>query len=322
MLLDITAILVGFALLVWGADRFVVGAAALANNLGVSPLIIGLTVVGFGTSAPEMLVAAIASWSGNPNMGLGNALGSNITNIGLVVGATALIMPIAVHSQTLKREFPLLLALMAGALLLLLDLHLSRLDGLVLICAMVLVTLWMIHQARSGKKDMLLEAEYADEIPTQVTTKKALIWLVVGMAVLLGSSKLLVWGAINIATAFGVSDLIIGLTIIAIGTSLPELAASIMSTLRNEPDIAIGNILGSNIFNLLAVMGIPGLILPFEFGIEVVQRDYLIMVLFTLALFVMAFGIRSKGEISRIEGGVLLLGYGGYMLLLYNAMVQ
>jgi cation:H+ antiporter len=322
MLIDIAAILTGFILLVWGADRFVVGAAALANNLGVSPLIIGLTVVGLGTSAPEILVAAIAAWSGNPSLGLGNALGSNITNVGLVVGATALLMPIAVHSQTLKREFPLLLGLMAAALLLLIDLELSFIDGVILIAAMVLVILWLIYQARHTPVNDPLESEYADEIPTQTTTRRALIWLFIGMIVLLGSSKLLVWGAVNIATAFGISDLVIGLTIIAIGTSLPELAASIMSTLKNEPDIAIGNILGSNMFNLLAVMGVPSLIIPFSFGPEVLSRDYLIMVLFTVALFVMAFGIRGKGRINRIEGGVLLLAYFGYMLLLYNSVIH
>jgi cation:H+ antiporter len=319
MLTSIIAIIIGFALLIWGADRFVIGASATARNLGISPLIIGLTIVGFGTSAPEMLVSAIAAWSGNPSMGLGNALGSNITNIGLVLGITALVVPISVHSKALQREFPVLMVIMAVALYLLWDLHLGFVDGLILLFGMVLMILWMVHIGLKERSSDPMSDEFSDEIPADMQTPRALLWLLIGLLTLLGSSKLLVWGAINIAQSFGVSDLVIGLTIIAIGTSLPELAATVMSALKGEHDIAVGNVLGSNMFNLLAVLGIPGIIHPDNFEGVALERDYLVMALFTVALFVMAYGFRGKGgKINRFEGAILLGGYLGYMALLYR----
>ena len=319
MLTSIAAIIIGFALLIWGADRFVIGASATARNLGISPLIIGLTIVGFGTSAPEMLVSGIAAWSGNPAMGLGNAMGSNITNIGLVLGITALVVPISVHSQALKREFPVLITIMAIALFLLWDLNLGWGDGMILLGGMVLMVLWMVHIGLKEKASDPMSKEFADEIPSDMATGRAMLWLLIGILTLLGSSKMLVWGAINVAHYFGMSDLIIGLTIIAIGTSLPELAATVMSALKGEHDIAVGNILGSNMFNLLAVLGIPGVIYPADFEVEALQRDYLIMGIFTIVLFVMAYGFRGKdGNITRIEGAILLGGYIGYMGLLYH----
>lgn len=318
MLLSTAAIIAGFALLVWGADRFVIGAAATARNLGVSPLIIGLTIVGFGTSAPEMLVSAMAAWNGNPHMGMGNALGSNITNIGLVLGTTALIMPLAVRSETLRREFPVLFAIMLLALGLLLDGDLSRLDGLILLGGMGVMIYWMVSLAlRKNRKVDPLASEYSEEIPSHMPTPLALFWLLLGLLVLLGSSRMLVWGAVNIAQALGVSDLIIGLTIIAIGTSLPELAASVMSALKNEHDIAVGNVLGSNMFNLLAVLGLPGLIQPAANPPEVLIRDYPVMIGLSIALFAMAYGFRHPGRITRLKGGLLLAGYIGYLGLLY-----
>ncbi len=323
------AIVAGFILLVWGADRFVLGASATARNLGVSPLIIGLTIVGFGTSAPEMLVSAMAAANGNPAMGVGNALGSNITNVGLVLGITALIVPLSVHSSLLKREFPLLLAVMGVSLVLLWDGHMGFNDGLVLLVGMGLMVAWMVHlglsQRRSeaagvpGVEHDPMEDEFAEEIPAHMPMGKALFWLAFGMAVLVGSSRLLVWGAVEIATWAGISDLVIGLTIIAIGTSLPELAATVMSALKNEADIAIGNVLGSNMFNLLAVLGMPGVIAPAAMPEELLSRDIPVMFALTIALFIFAYGFRGPGRLNRIKGAVLLAGYGGYMYWLYLA---
>jgi cation:H+ antiporter len=316
------AIASGFALLVWGADRFVVGASATARNLGVSPLIIGLTIVGFGTSAPEMLVSAIAAAAGNPNMGIGNAIGSNITNIGLVLGITALVTPLAVHSGTLKREFPVLFLIMLLTLLLLLDSEMGRLDGFILLLGLGTMVYWMVQLGlREQRGGDPMESEFTDEIPAHMPMKTALLWLIVGMAILLGSSRLLVWGSVNVAQWFGISDLIIGLTIVAIGTSLPELAASVMSALKGEHDIAIGNVLGSNMFNLLAVLGMPGVIMPSLTPPELLSRDYPAMFGLTLALFIMGYGFRRPGRITRAEGGLLLAGYLLYMGLLYHATI-
>lgn len=316
------AIVAGFALLVWGADRFVMGASATARNLGVSPLVIGLTIVGFGTSAPEMLVSAIAAWAGNPDLGIGNAVGSNITNVGLVIGVTALIAPLRVHSETLKREFPLLFLVMLIALALLLDSEMSRFDGIVLMAGMAALIYWMVslglRQRRDGPDPM--SSEYSDEIPEHMPMWHAILWLVVGMVILLGSSRLLVWGAVNVAQWFGISDLVIGLTIVAIGTSLPELAASVMSALKNEHDIAIGNVLGSNMFNLLAVLGMPGLIHPGATPPELLNRDFPIMILLTVGLFAVSYGFKKPGQVTRIEGAVLLVGYLGYLGLLYHSL--
>jgi len=321
--LSFLVILSGFALLVWGADRFVHGAAATARNLGVSPLIIGLTIVGFGTSAPEMLVSAIAAWSGSPDMGVGNAIGSNITNVGLVLGFTALIAPLAVKSETLRREFPVLLAIMLFAFLLLIDGELSFIDGLLLMGGLAAMVYWIVslglrerNASLAGGADPLV-AEYEEEIPTGMSQGKALFWVVFGLLMLLGSSRLLVWGAVNVAHWLGVSDLVIGVTIVAIGTSLPELAAAVMSALKNEPDIALGNVLGSNMFNLLAVLGMPGLIAPSTMPAALMHRDFPMMIGLTLALFAMAYGFRNPGQVTRLKGLVLLLAYVGYLVWLF-----
>lgn len=320
ILLSIVAVLSGFILLVWGAERFVHGAAALARNLGISPLIIGLTIVGIGTSAPEILVSAIAAWQGNPGMGVGNALGSNIANIALVLGTTALISPLKVNSQTLRREYPVMFLVMIIALMLVLDGQLTRIDGLILLAGLVVMLKWMISLGMKEKKDPL-ELEYEHEIP-HITTARAIFWLMAGMILLLFSSRILVWGAVNIAHALGVSDLIIGLTIVAIGTSMPELAASVMSALKKEHDIAIGNIIGSNMFNLLAVLGLPGLISPHVLDPAVLTRDFPWMFGLSIALFVFAYGFRGEGRISRWEGLLLLCSYFVYLGVLYIDAVK
>ncbi|MFP3873010.1 MAG: calcium/sodium antiporter [Thiohalophilus sp.] len=320
MLLSVIAVILGFAVVIKGADWFVQGAGATARNLGVSPLVIGLTIVGLGTSAPEMLISAIATLDGNGGLAVGNALGSNITNIALVLGITALVVPLVVRSETLRREYPVMFLIMLVSLMLVADGELGRLDGLILIIGMVLMLWWLVLLGKRKDHDPL-EAEYASEIPT-MTTPCALLWLVIGLVLLLVSSRALVWGAVNIAHFFGVSDLIIGLTIVAVGTSLPELAASLMGALRKEPDIAIGNVIGSNMFNLLVVLGIPGLLGPLQLEAEVLSRDYPYMIGLSIALFVMAYGLQGDGRINRLEGGLLLLAYIAYLVVLYFNIQQ
>lgn len=316
----ILAILGGLILLLWGVDRFVHGAAAVARNLRVSPLIIGLTVVGFGTSAPEILVSIVSSWQGNPGLAVGNALGSNIANISLVLGATAVVCPLIVKSEILRREYPVMFLIMLLALVLVADNMLSRTDGAILILSLLLVLYWVVKLGLGRHHHDPLAEEYDKAIPN-LSTRRALVWLVVGLLVLLASSRALVWGAVHIAHIMGVSDLVIGLTIVAIGTSLPELATSIVSAVRNEPDIAIGNVLGSNMFNLLAVLGLPGLIAPHVLDDGVLSREFPVMFGLSIALFFMAYGIRGIGKINRIEGSLLLLSYAGYMSWLYFSAI-
>jgi len=324
ILLSIMAIIIGFGALVWGAERFVHGAAAIANNFGVAPLIIGLTIVGIGTSAPEILISLIAAYQGNPSLAVGNALGSNIANIALVLGITAIVMPLSVRSETLRREYPIMFVVMLLALVLVLDNYLGQIDGLILISGLFVMTYWMI---RVGKKQQLdpkldpMEAEFEQEIP-DIPTKQAILWFIVGLVLLIVSSRGLVWGSVNIAKAAGISDLVIGLTIVAVGTSLPELAASIMSALKKEPDIAIGNIIGSNMFNMLVVFGIPGVMAPHIIDTIIINRDFAFMIGLSVALFIMAYGFKGRaGRINRFEGSLLLVGYFAYMSVLYYTAV-
>jgi cation:H+ antiporter len=321
MLFNSLAIFAGLVMLVWSADRFITGAAALANNLGVSPMLIGLTIVGFGTSAPEVLVSAIASLDGNPGLAIGNAIGSNIANIGLILGLTALIVPLSVHSGVLKREYPLLLAVSLISLALMWDGSLDRTDGMILVVLLVLILGWMIRSAKLGVKDPIA-GEFDAEIPHDIPTARALIWLIVGLLILLASSRLLVWGATNIATALGISDVVIGLTIVAIGTSLPELAATIASALKGEDDIAIGNVIGSNLYNILAVLSLPGLLAPGPFLPEILYRDQPAMLLMTIALFLMGYGFGKQGRINRLEGAILLCAFLGYQSLLFFTLAR
>ncbi|NQY27102.1 MAG: calcium/sodium antiporter [Piscirickettsiaceae bacterium] len=314
--LFIVAILAGFAVLIWGADRFVDGAANIATNFGISPLIVGLTIVGFGTSAPEMLVAALASFDGAPALGIGNAIGSNIANIGFVLGITVLVAPLAVHSDTLRREFPILAFIMALAILLLWDQFLSTTDGLILFSGFILTLFGMAVLAVKSSKSDPLEQEFEQEFSEpHMTTKQSIISFIIGLTALLIGSKALVWGAIGVASLLGVSDLIIGLTIVAIGTSLPELAASIISALKNEHDIAVGNILGSNMFNILAVLAMPGLIAPSQIDPAILQRDIPVMIGLFVLLYLFA-RTGNNGKIGRIAGSLMLLIYISYNALL------
>lgn len=306
------AIVAGFVLLVWTADRFVNGSAAIARNLGVAPLIIGLTIVAFGTSAPEIFVSAVASWDGAPGMAVGNALGSNIANVGLILGITAMVVPLSVRSETLRREFPVLFAVMLLCLMLLLDNSLDFIDGVILFSALGLMIYWVVNLGLRSRRTDPIASEYEAELPETMPMSKAVFWFLIGLVGLVVSSRILVWGAVNIAQALGVSDLVIGLTIVAVGTSLPELAASVMSALKNEHDIAIGNVLGSNMYNLLAVMGMPALISPAPLPEQVLLRDFPVMIAMTVALFAMAYGFRGPGRLNRFEGFALIAAFFSY----------
>jgi len=317
MLLAIASITVGIALLIWGADRFVEGAASVAKNLRVPPMVIGLTIVSLGTSLPEMLVSSMAAIDGNRNLGIGNVLGSNIANIGLVLGITALIIPLTVKSMTLKREMPVLFLVTALAFALMSDGILSRMDGIILAVGMVLLLGWITMLGLRDRHDPLVE-EFTDAIPDQMSMGSSLMWFVIGLILLIISSRMVVWGAVEVAHHFGVSDLIIGLTIVAIGTSLPELVASLASAMKGEADLAIGNIIGSNMFNLLAVLAMPALIAPGAFASEALLRDFPVMLGFTAALFIVSFAIRKNaGVINRFEGGLLATAFAGYLFMLY-----
>ncbi len=320
------AILAGFLLLIWSADRFVIGASGIALNFGVSPLIIGLTIVGFGTSAPEMIVSGVAAYEGTPNLAVGNALGSNITNIALVLGVTALVTPLMVHSRILKREYPIMFSIMLLALALLWDGELSHLDGVILLSGMLFLIIFITFMGIKEKQQTHsstdpLEEEFSEEIPKDMSTGMAFLWLFIGLVVLLISSRMLIWGAVNIAHNFGVSDLVIGLTIVAIGTSLPELAASITSALKGEHEIAIGNVIGSNMFNLLGVLGIPGVMTGAILDPNVLSRDYPVMIGLSILLFLFAYGFKGQGKVNRLEGGILLSCYIAYMFVIFEQSV-
>jgi cation:H+ antiporter len=314
------AVVFGLALLVWSADRFVEGSAVTARQFGMPPLLIGMVIVGFGTSAPEMVVSALAASQGNPGIALGNAYGSNITNIALILGVTALISPIAVHSQVLRKELPILAVVTALAAWQLWDGEITRLDAIVLLAVFGGLMAWTIWQGLRKKEDAL-GSEMEQELDVRaMPIRRAVFWLVVGLAFLIVSSRILVWGAVKIAHGFGISDLFIGLTIVAVGTSLPELASSVIAARKGEHDIALGNILGSNLFNTLAVVGIAGTIHPLVVGPEVFNRDMLVMAALTLSLFVIGYGFRGPGRINRIEGSVLLVCYVGYTAYLISTV--
>ena len=318
MTLAILAILGGLALLVWSADRFVDGAAATARYAGMPPLLIGMVIIGFGTSAPEMVVSAMAALDGNAGLALGNAYGSNITNMAFILGLVALISPINVHSQVLRKELPLLFLISMAAGWQLLDGELSLYDGWALLAMFFVVMSWSIVQGMRKGPDSLA-GDVNTEIETHsMTLKAALIWLIVGLILLVVSSRLLVWGAVFVAQSLGVSDLVIGLTIVAIGTSLPELASSLVAIKKGEHDLALGNVLGSGIFNTLAVVGIAATIHPLTLEPAVLYRDWSLMTALTVALFFMGYGFSGRqGRINRLEGAVLLsiyLAYAGYLV--------
>lgn len=317
MLLSVLALIAGLALLVWSSDKFVLGASSTAAALGVSPLLIGLTIVGFGTSAPEMVVSALSSAGGNPGLAIGNALGSNIANIALILGVSALVVPLAVSSRILRNEMPVLFAVTLLVTLVIWDLQLSRIDSWVLIGGMFAVMGWLVYDGLRNRGSVL-EHEFEEEIDASLPLRTALMWCLVGLVLLVVSAQMMVWGAVNIAQFFGISDLIIGLSIVAIGTSLPELGASIASVRKKEYDIALGNVLGSNMFNSLGVLGIAGAISPTEVDRMVLVRDmpflFALMVLLFLVAGQWALG---KGRISRRTGAIFLISFIAYQGILF-----
>lgn len=318
--MSIAAVIGGLAILVWSADRFVDGAAAVAQHLGVSNLIIGITVVGFGTSAPEIAVSVIAVLEDVPGIAVGNAIGSNIANIGLILGITALLAPISVSSGLIRSEYPLLFGATVLLLWCLYDLQLDRLDGFLLLGLLVVIMAYMIHSHRNGKVEADNDEDKDDE---SMSSKAAWLWILLGLVLLIGSSRMLVWGASNIAHSLGVSELVIGLTIVALGTSLPELAASIASLKKSIADMAIGNVIGSNLFNTLAVVGIPPLIHGFEIDSAALYRDLPVMVVLTLLLFAMSFGGSQRLHlIGRFKGAVLFALFAAYQGYLYFEVVS
>jgi cation:H+ antiporter len=320
--LHLLAIAAGLALLVWSADKFVMGASATAYNLGVPTLIIGIIIMGFGTSAPEIFVGAIAAWQNNTGVAIGNAIGSNIANIALVLGIGALIAPLTVSSQVLRREYPMLFGVTIFLLMLMWNLELSRVDGLLLLFAAIGMTLWLAWLSlRSSRHADPLETEFDAEVPHNIGTQKAVLWTFASLVILIGSSHLLVWGAVEMAHHFGINDLVIGLTIVAIGTSLPELAVTVSAALKKEHDIIVGNVIGSNMFNSLAVIGVASSIQPSGLSALVLYRDFAVMLALTIAMFIMAYGFRGAGKINRIEAVVLILCYLGYMGWLYQSEI-
>ncbi|AAP95709.1 calcium/sodium:proton antiporter [[Haemophilus] ducreyi] len=314
------AILIGLILLVWSADKFVEGAASSARHFGMSPLLIGILIVGLGTSSPEMIVSASSALNGVSGIALGNAYGSNITNIALILGITVLIKPIIVASEVIKKELPILIAITLISAYFLIDAKVTQLEAIILLIIFAFYIGWTIWIGVVNKQDRL--ATMAPLETENMPLKKSLFWIVVGLLTLMASSRLLVWGAVEIAHQFQVSDLVIGLTIIAVGTSLPELASSIIAARKGQSDLALGNIVGSNLFNTLAVVGIAGAVEPMQVEDAVFSRDMLVMLALTLLLFLFSLSLNKKpGKITRLEGAILFSCYLAYTLYLLNTAI-
>ena len=322
MLLAIAAIIVGLVVLVWSADRFVEGASAAAVHGGMPPLLIGMLIIGFGTSAPELSVSALASLQGNSGIALGNAWGSNITNIALIIGLVALISPITAHGQVVRRELPILLGITALAGWQVVDGALSRMDGIVLLVVFALLMAMSIRDGVRNRDNVAGDEVQKEYLADIMPLGRAIMWLVLGLVLLIASSRLLVWGAVYIASELGISDMIIGLTVVAIGTSLPELASSLAAIRKGQHDLALGNIIGSGLFNTLAVVGMAAVIHPLQVAPETLSRDWLLMAGLTVALLLMCIGWRGRpGRINRLEGAGLLAAFGGYTgLLVWTAI--
>ena len=310
--LDVLLLVVGIGVLYFGAESLVRGAARLAGSLGVSPIVVGLTVVSFGTSAPELVVGTVAAAGGNPDLAVGNVLGSNLANIGLILGLTALVQPLTVHARVVSREVPLMLIVTALLYPLLVgDYTLSRADGAVLLAALVVYLLFVFQWVGEEPPEILDEYEEFMKASAQETS--LVRWhdvglVLLGSAFLVGGGYLIVEGAVDIASALGVSQVIIGFTVVAVGTSLPELATSLVATMRNEADIAVGNVIGSNVFNVSAILGVASLIAPIPVEAMVLTRE--LPAVLVLSLLVLPL-LRTDWQIERWEGAVLLGGYVG-----------
>ncbi len=318
MLLAAALLVIGLILLVYGADRLVFSAAILCRSLGIPPLIIGMTVVGIGTSLPELIVSLSAATHGQMDIAVGTALGSNITNILLISGGAALLHPLTVHSNLVRRELPLMLLVTLLCGVMLFDNQLSRLDGVALIVIAALYLAFIIKIARRAERDNndSLTREQLAELPRDdAGNTVAFLWLAVALIMLPMSTRMVIDNATVIADYFGVSELVIGLTIISVGTSLPELATVIAGALKGEDDIAIGNLIGSNIYNIVIVLGIPALLYPGAIDAEAFARDYWVM-LGVSALFTLICLRRSR-RIGRAVGLLLLCGFIGWVATLY-----
>jgi len=318
MLLISLSIIIGLILLVWSADRFILGAMGLARHLEVSPLIIGIIVVGFGTSAPELFISAIAALRDTTGLAVGNALGSNITNIALILGITACLTPLVVRESIFRREFPILLLATAITWIFIQDQLLTWLEGSTLIFLLVLVLFFIGRSSQDSHQQLDTESERASEPNEHTKTlTQSIFWLFLGLILLLVSSDMLVTASVKLAHIFGISDVVIGLTIIAIGTSLPELAASVTGALKHHTDLAIGNIIGSNIFNILGVMSIPALITHYPIPRDAIYKDFIIMVALIILLMILAFNTRNRGGLSKLSGIILIGCFIAYQVSLY-----
>ncbi|MDX5434024.1 MAG: calcium/sodium antiporter [Halomonas sp.] len=310
MLLPLITVACGLAVLTWSADRFVNAAAATARRTGLSELLVGMTIVALGTSAPEIVVALFAALDDLPDLATGNALGSNIANIGLVLGATALVRPIPVPFSLVRRELPLLLGATGVTGYALANGILGRFDALILVLLMIFSVWWLVRADTPDTPNTIP----GDAIP-DMTLKHALLWVVLTLVLLSLSSRALVWGASELARGLGISELVIGLTVVAVGTSLPELAACVASALKRQHDLAIGNVIGSNLFNLLAVLPIPAVLAPGAPHPDAAGRDYRVMLLLTLAMAILLLWQR-QGRLGRVAGAAFLATYAAYLVWL------
>lgn len=322
MLLLCLALLFGFLILFWSADQFVYSATATARNFNMSALLIGLTLVSLGTSAPEVFVAVASALEGSPELAVGNAIGSNIANIGMVLGITAILVPLPFRVDVLRRDLPILIIVTACAGIALVNLYLGVFDALFLFVGLGLYLFRLVREhQRTYTFEKAADISDLDETPDMSVPKSIAIFLF-SLALLLGSAELLVWAATEIAIRMGISELIIGLTVIAVGTSLPELVVSVSCAFKGQTDLAIGNIVGSNIFNILLVLAIPGLLSPIALESQILWRDFLLMFMMTLLLVLFAYGVRSKAKITRLEGGFLLLIWVAYLISLYHSSLN
>jgi cation:H+ antiporter len=320
MLIHSLTLIAGLIVLFFSASKFVTGAASIARNLALSPLLIGLTVVGFGTSVPEILMAAFASFDGNPGLAVGDAIGANIANIGLVLGSAALIKPVSCQSSLLKQQLIILLALSLLCYFVSFD-GLGVGDSCLLLLLLVIFLIWLVLCAKKQEFVGAFEKELKSELPDTVSAKQAWIYVAAGAIGLLISAKLSVWAAVNVAHLAGLSDLIIGLTVLAIGTSLPELATAISSVRKKQDDLAVGSIVSSSIYNLLVVYALPGLIAPGAVADGVLSRDFPVMLGFTLVVLLLSVGIVNKaGSINRWAAAFLLSAYAGYLWFIYQSI--
>ncbi len=309
----------GLLLLYVGAEALVRGASRLARTLGVSALVVGLTVVAFGTSTPEMVVSALSAWQGRPDVALGNVVGSNIVNIGLILGLSAAITPLRVELRLVGREIPLMIVVSAGLLALLWDGTLARLEAGSLLVAFVGYLAFVLRTARGAPPEAETTFEAFEAAPLPLEPPAALrlpglLLILGGLAALVVGAHLLVESSVWFARRLGVPELVIGLTVVAAGTSLPELATSAVAAIQRKPDIAIGNVVGSNIFNILAILGVAGLVRPLEAAPALLRLDGPVMLGAALLLLPLAW---TRFRLQRWEGALLMAGYGAYLTALF-----